>query len=792
MRLVLKNFRCYTNSTFEIPDSGLVLLSGESGRGKTTLLNAIAYVLYGNVRKPYSHGKTTCSVELERTLPNNDTVYIKRSSRPNVLKVTTSNNKGDSGTTYEDEPAQSVINTIWGMNYTEFMASSYIVQKRECSVVSMSPLEQLKFVENLAFTDNVHTIYSDKIKELIASCNTEKTKFTAKWEILNKNIKDYTFVKNENFDKYSINSVTKKLQSLQKSKGKINTKIEMLKSKLEKKRKLLSSLKENENSGDLIKKFKVQLKSLEKEIKKVNLLTDKQVNAFTEKLEKLKELVVRHANYKDYISQKKRFDSCVEEHFQELQVRFVELKASVHENFQKLKGEWEKIQLEKEEFTKLSSRVNVERELKSVATSKVKEIFKEINSTKLGKSTTNLKSCKKMLHFLKEYKLSVLPRYKCPECSSKLVVNEGELVKVKKSHIKECITSVQIDGWIKAIESQQENANIKISKVPDFDPIKFEELESDVAIYSERQKELESLEFQLENRTLPKSLEKLAKTLVEPKKPKSSLKDINSEIDEIEESLRENKTNNTLFKSLKDKIKKKKAKLEELTSQEINLDSIPKLQDQLHTLSEEFSTLNISLSELQKKYERYKNIEEYLLSEQKYIDLKGELQKCDSGIKSLESELTGLIGLKETCHQAEVLAIEQTINSINTHAKVYLDQMFDEPIIIRLENLKETGKGKNSQTKAQMNTTVEYKGSRYDTIDDLSAGERQRVNLAFLLGVNDIVGSKILMLDECLNNLDADNNTDTLIYLRELSEDKLILVISHEAVKGVFDNVISM
>ena len=52
-----------------------------------------------------------------------------------------------------------------------------------------------------------------------------------------------------------------------------------------------------------------------------------------------------------------------------------------------------------------------------------------------------------------------------------------------------------------------------------------------------------------------------------------------------------------------------------------------------------------------------------------------------------------------------------------------------------------------------------------------------------------MLGCKILILDECLNNLDATINMNVLSKLKDTTnkeKDKLILVVSHEAVKGVF------
>ena len=116
-------------------------------------------------------------------------------------------------------------------------------------------------------------------------------------------------------------------------------------------------------------------------------------------------------------------------------------------------------------------------------------------------------------------------------------------------------------------------------------------------------------------------------------------------------------------------------------------------------------------------------------------------------------------------------------------------EMFEEDISVRLESYKLT---KSKNLKTQMNVTVEYRGHKYNNIDELSGGEKQRCELAFLLAVNDMLGSQIILLDECLNNLDSGVNMDVLLQLKKLVGNRLVMVVSHEAVQGVFDHTIEV
>ena len=98
MKITFKNFRHHRDATFVIPDSGLTMISGDSGKGKTTILKGIAYAMYGKIRKPYSHGKKSCQVTLEM-----GGLEIMRSNSPNILKVRRNE------TEYVGEAAQGLI-----------------------------------------------------------------------------------------------------------------------------------------------------------------------------------------------------------------------------------------------------------------------------------------------------------------------------------------------------------------------------------------------------------------------------------------------------------------------------------------------------------------------------------------------------------------------------------------------------------------------------------------------------------------------------------------------------------
>ena len=111
MKIILKNFRCYKDETTIEIIQGVTLVKGKSGSGKTTIIEAIIYALYGKLRKPYSLGEKKCSVTLNIT----DNFQIFRQSGPGRIRLTINN------VTHDGAEAQSAINGVYG-NYEFFIA----------------------------------------------------------------------------------------------------------------------------------------------------------------------------------------------------------------------------------------------------------------------------------------------------------------------------------------------------------------------------------------------------------------------------------------------------------------------------------------------------------------------------------------------------------------------------------------------------------------------------------------------------------------------------------------------
>jgi DNA repair protein SbcC/Rad50 len=193
------------------------------------------------------------------------------------------------------------------------------------------------------------------------------------------------------------------------------------------------------------------------------------------------------------------------------------------------------------------------------------------------------------------------------------------------------------------------------------------------------------------------------------------------------------------------------------------------------------------------KLEKYKQYEKELKN---INSLKNSLKEFEKQENILREECAAALILKEKIIEAESISLYNIIESINSHAQIYLEDFFPEnPITVRLLPFKEIKKKTTTQAagtqKPQINLEIEYKGIECG-INSLSGGELSRVILAFTLALGDMFNIPLLMLDECTSSLDQDLNSIVFESIKQHFGEKLVLVIAHQVVSGCFDKVVKM
>lgn len=811
MKLILKNFKCYENRTFTIPDNSITLINAPSGKGKSSICCAINFALYGIGNKVVMHDKTTCSVELHL---DNVGYIIKRSKRPNHLTL----QKKD-GTTYSDDGAQEIINEYFG---NSFDITGYLEQNSTNSFILMTPANKSEFLERFAFKGINLSEIKDKTKLLIKNYESELLKAQSQLSLLTKMRDEITVVdkvlfpikckkesedlveKNENVRLKNCSVKIKKIDSLISSLQKDKTDILVKNSNL---------LTLNNQLDSIVKEINIQENELKQTLE--NQKSESYINELNSKLEKIK----------------------IQKQINQLNETINELQLQI-ENTQKREQEANKKKLEMiEELTSIVSDydgLNLD-ELYNILSS----IF--TIKRKLPKTINYIEDINKMTHSLSQlekerddtkhliYKFeNQLTILTCPSCSSLLrlneeddliladnpnlvdsddLVNDIEICKKLEVELNSKIIKLRKDIEIaKNILSEYQKMKGYISSFREIIDIDEEEI-LDESYLNEFQdiinkyKKLELLKSEIKNKntnstsSLEDMINKKKKELVILGLSNFTISDDDTE-ESVQKELYEVMSSLSRVKDMKNKLENYfykqrdgiKEKIEILLSSTTESKTINEIEDELKQLQKEKIELNDASILHQKNIDLISKYKEY----KKYIERVESIDNQVNELKHTEklylSRLTGANKLKDIISEAESLSVAGLISSINTHARIYLDDFFPEnPISVLLQPFKETKKA----TKSQINVEIEYKEMSCG-LDTLSGGEVARVALAYTLALAEMVNTPILMLDECTSSLDAEMSNAVIESIQKHMPNKTIIMIAHQAETGAYDNVITI
>ena len=742
LSLTLKNFRCWEDQTFTFNDDGIILLSGISGKGKSTILNAFLYVITGQVKNVTMFGKEKTKSEVTLSInDDNSTVTIIRGKNPTRFYV-----KKD-GELFENDMAQSIIDKLFG---ADFKHVSYIDQDNVNSFVYLTPDAKMTFLRNLllsnepidAFKDNAKSRLDNSKKEMVA----EESKMTTSISFL----KSMAFVENHTYSLQGKRIITN--SNYQET-------LELQQTNLDKSKKnkmtLTTKLRKIEDDQ---KKFHEQSKLLDK----INEL-EEQLKTFGElssmklELEHLLKEKSIHEQHKEYFEKKKKHKENVQL-FSEYEQKMKEFSI---EQFLKIKP-LEKLISIQQRIVELEDKIGEEKEA-------------EIKLKK-DKCIDEIKSLE--------------TTYICPSCEECLIINEGVLVKSGSVFNKKTPND-------SVLELKKKQKQLELLQKEEHSIERFTEEYNE--LFDQFDTLLQTLEFSSEDNFHDK-LEKLKKDEKTLSILKSKKSDIEKKISDYNDEEKEEYTekDSDLFHiveqitTLKDSIKRANewnTKLITLKTQKIDVNDIEDQSEQINETKqkltdyeEKIETYTKYINELQ----TWKRIED---TNQKYSELKTSIDRSKDTKDFLMEEIKCCEKLLYYMKDAETKAIFDFIDSLNRHAAIYMEDFFpDEDISAELVTNKELKSGKD---KVGLFFEVNYKTIKGD-MEFLSGGQRDRVNLAFTLAFCELVQNRVLLLDECISSLDNETSDLVIETLKEKYKGKMIICVAHQVNIGVFDQVIKI
>lgn len=812
MKITLENIRCYEQpTTFTFPSKGLVLLQGPSGMGKSSILDGIAFALYGVGKNLTTHGTKKCKVTIVY-----DDWTVTRTKSPNRLVLV-----DEDDVVYEDDAAQEIINEKYGTNFT---ITSYVTQlnpKGMDSFFYLGQAERMAFLEKLALGEIDVSSFKKKCK----------LKIKERKDLLNQKVGQLQAIESEFSD----------IEKPEKVEFPLTGKFSDVKLRNETKRKernrraLVKHRKALTTNKEAAMKYSLneqKSKQLECEIQAVQ----EQIDEIDDKLVSLKskckpiETIERRIEFLRVNKELTSLMNLYTSNQKDFQAMYTIERAQYQDELDKL-SEIESVDDNLEHLKALTKsdrrRIELEKQIKTIKVEIEDELDTEDNYSEV---ISQLMKTECELMEKQAIAKNRTKMHKCPKCTAKLRMNSNGLeladehivddnmsekeiqralteARKEKNEYEDCLRELK-SLKIKLAKYEEELSKL-IAKYPELSSgcdyeQKYIENRDKLNEQTDRLRRIEVIKNKLENDTFSMTLQAAKRKLDVKKEEIKKLEymvnkyeepcDIEhkDDIDKLTDIMTSSKLIHQEYKltekqriSLQSNKDSKQRQYDTTKNAEV-VDYETMIADMEHKLGE----LETEEEEFIAREEKIKLFMKYRDSLDNYNKWKTKLEDVKESENNAKLSLTTAEKLLRKINEAESASVVSTIETINHHMRYYLDKFFADPIDVEISSFKNTASG---DKKPVISIQVGYKGVQTD-IACLSGGERARVEVSICLAINALVGGKLILLDESMSSLDSETVEGITDVLRKDAEeqDKLIITVLHQANQGQFDDVLNL
>jgi len=784
-RITLNNFRRFKQLDLVDLPVGLIGIIGENGSGKSTILEAAGWALYGTyaltgrtekegVKTQGAGADENCEVTLEFEMAEDTYKIVRRlHGKRAIAQAFIYKNGEDKVVAEREDGVNTYVSKLFGMDRATFFASVFARQKELDLLTSHNPGERQKIIRRLLRIDLIDSAITE-----IRRDNRLKKQMA---ENLKEMLVDVTAVTEE------IKELSKKKRLASKQKKADEKKFEDIKTELksakatkqelESKRKafqkihtgLISIEKEIQNKSEQTRKRTEELKELQAEKKELIKIKPKGTEYLSvkEALEKLEEM-------RGLYEEKKNLEKNLEEHLN-VQSKILQRKQQLVGSLSGYKGLAEK--KKKLEIELKNERLNLNR------------VSKDLNTL-----SAKAEACRESIAQLEDKKKNIKklgPESKCPECSQDLGVNYEHILE----HFDKEITKQQ--QAIADLDTKSKEQKAKSKSVEKC----IEDIESKLEGFREDEKREAGIKSKLDTE------EKRLVSLTESIKRKKARMD---EIGKLQFS-------ETKYEELKKQNKDLLKFHEQIMKLRIKTARIPSLAKEIKVFDEQVAELN---KEKISKEKEQKDIgfsdKEQEVAETHYEDLQNKAHKQEMGIEDIKHQI-GTIKLQIAQKEDELKRQKETQKKWKTadnDAKklTVLDDLMDRfrqnlasrirPMLIARTS--QLVAGTTGGRYAAVDLDEEYNVYVYDgtesfPIKRFSGGEQDLVNLCLRVAISQVIseqnsrtGINFIALDEIFGSQDAGRKESILRALNNLSGQfrQIFLITHHEDLKDSMQHVL--
>ncbi|MAG73726.1 hypothetical protein CL620_05380 [archaeon] len=783
----LKNIRSYIDQTITF-DEGSTLLAGDIGSGKSTILLAIEFALFGTSRPDLPaetllrKGTTNAYVELSFNLQNQQITVRRNLKRDkNSIKQTAGHliiNDTKTELTAVELKAQ-ILNLLAypgqlvnkNKNYI-FRYTIYTPQEDMKAILQDNPelrLEVLRKIFDIEKYQNIRDNLQIVLKELRKTIAQRMTRLE-NYSEQEKKMEQFLHQKIE---------VNRQLSAKQLSLRQLTEKIKTLQGNLEQieaEQKITLSLKSRqENITQLQKQLQFQIE--ESYAQQQNLLLQMAAQEkFSEQEEiNLNEILSKLEKEKENYLQK---ESSLNQKLAQIQQEIKQTK----QNNESLQTIISTLQIKEEKITDLTTNITKKSELK-IKSDELESLIKQTQEI-ITRNQVIIDEAKVILANISKIDT-------CPTCQQQVSVEHKEQVIDKQ---QEKIAQAQLtinNSKIREINEEKQLIQAQIEKIIQEEK-ELAGLTEQVTQLQQKRQELTKGEEQLlllvqENNQLMQELQKLNTS--------DQLKKINDELNRLRERLlefKQAKSRAERLKTLEDVLERYSQQVESLQSETKQINE--KLQGR-EDLAETINLTKDQLTNLREQEKQELMLITSLTSQIKH--LQNQIQEINLVLEKLNQQKTKLQQEQQLSHWLEkfflplAYSIERAM-MLNIHQ--LFNQLFQEwfSLLISDEQM-------NARIDDSFSPVIEQNGYEIN-FSALSGGERTSAALAYRLALNKVINDvvhqiktkELLILDEPTDGFSAEQLDKVRDVLERLNLQQTILVSHESKIESFVDNVITI
>jgi exonuclease SbcC len=772
----LTNYRRFKSSALEFSD-GVIGILGMNGSGKSTIIEAIAWALYGNqptiVRTQKEHLKRfgaapsePCEVKLGFEL-DGDKYQVNRRMTGKNYQTTAEvlvNGTSQASTT---KGVTDLVEARLGMDYQAFYTSVFAKQKELNALSNIDPNKRKRLILRMLNIDSIDKAvinvrkdvreFDTRLKELRSTMVEDDG--TSKIEVSKNKIKELDKKQTE---------VLKIINRLEKQKFKLEAKLRELEVSRNEQRKLkddfneisnqLTKIKLNiQNSAQQQKKLETELKDLKDQEKDLKKVEPKQKEWETVRLrkEELEEFRAKHIQAREFNSQLKQVEELHKTCYSELQKFQDELKKfdGLADNVKDCEEAGSKVNKEIEGRQKLISEQESKLEITDNEQVNLKAKLKEIQS--LG-ADSECPTCERPLG---EYYAVLENKFKSE--LSEIKDKRGEIEKMIRDETSALEDAKKRKDALAKREKHLSSQEKELARLEE--NIKNKQLEQDmhqkqrIGLETELKK-FKGLKFDqkeyVEIKTRSQELEKVYERIITLGNNVKKLPGLKRELDEL------NKNQKKLTSEKNDNEK-------QLSSLKFDPD---KLNDLEKMLDEHVRNLKGHELEMKEREGENKIINKELDQLKKLLE---ELEAREKRVQEYKSKLIYLNKLNSIMNKFKSYMISRIAPTLTQFASDLFRELTD-------------GKYNRMEIDNDYNIFIYDQGEEFP-LSRFSGGEEDLANLCLRLAISQVItaqagttGPSFVILDEIFGSQDVHRKRNLLAALNALSNKfRQIFLITH-------------